>query len=69
MNLKVAMKAMFTLRSQLMRPKDMLGELKHSGTGVVYSFLCEDCDVEYIGETGRAFGTRQDKMNMSERFD
>ena len=28
---KVAMKTMFTLRSQLMRPKDALGELKQSG--------------------------------------
>ena len=56
---KVAMKPMFTLRSQLMRPKDALGELKQSG--VVYSIPCEDCDVEYIGETGRAFGTRQDE--------
>ena len=42
-----------------MRPKDALGELKQSG--VVYSILCEDCDVDYIGETGRAFGTRQDE--------
>ena len=47
------MKPMFTLRSQLMRPKDALGELKQSG--VVYSIPCEDCDVEYICETGRAF--------------
>ena len=49
------MKPVFTLRSQLMRPKDALGELKQSG--VVYSIPCKDCDVEYIGETGRAFGT------------
>ena len=40
------MKPMFTLRSQLMRPKDALGELKQSG--VVYSIPCEDCDVEYM---------------------
>ena len=52
-------KPMFKLRSQLMRPKDALGELKQSG--VVYSIPCKDCDVEYIGETGRAFGTRQDE--------
>ena len=63
---KVAMKPMFTLRSQLMRPKDALGELKQSG--VVYGIPCEDCDVEYIGETGRAFGTRQDEHERAVRL-
>ena len=60
------MKPIFTLRSQLMRPKDALGELKQSG--VVYSIPCEDCDVEYIGETGRAFGTRQDENEQAVRL-
>ena len=63
---KVAMKPMFTLRSQLMRPKDAFGELKQSG--VVYSIPCEDCDVEYIGETGRAFRTRQDEHERAVRL-
>ena len=63
---KVAMKPMFTLRIQLMRPKDALGELKQSG--VVYSIPCEDCDVEHIGETGRAFGTRQDEHERAVRL-
>ena len=63
---KVAMKPMFTLRSQLMRPKDALGELKQSG--VVYSVPCEDCDVKYIGETGRAFRTRQDEHERAVRL-
>ena len=49
-----------------MRPKDALGELKQSG--VVYSIPCEDCDVEYIGETGRAFGTRQDEHERAVRL-
>ena len=61
-----AMKPMFTLRRQLMRPKDALGELKQSG--VVYSIPCEDCDVEYIGEKGRAFGTRQDEHERAVRL-
>ena len=60
------MKPMFTLRSQLMRPKDALGELKQSG--VVYSIPCEGCDVECIGETGRAFGTRQDEQERAVRL-
>ena len=37
-------------------------------SGVVYSILCEDCDVEYIGETGRAFGTRQDEHERAVRL-
>ena len=61
----VATKPMFTLRSQLMRPKDALGDLKQSG--VVYSIPCEDCGVEYICETGRAFGTRRDEHERAVR--
>ena len=61
-----ATKPMFTLRSQLMRAKDALGDLKQSG--VVYSITCEDCDVEYIGETGREL-LGHGKMNTSEWFD
>ena len=49
-----------------MRPKDVLGELKQSG--VVYSIPCEDCDVEYIGETGRTFGTQQDEHERAVRL-
>ena len=49
-----------------MRPKDELGELKQSG--VVYSIPCEDCDVEYIGETGRAFGRRQGEHERAVRL-
>ena len=50
------MKPMFTLRSQLMRPKDALGELKQSG--VVYSIPCERDELLGHGN-----------MNTSERFD
>ena len=49
-----------------MRLKHALGELKQSG--VVYSIPCEDCDVEYIGETGRAFGTRQGEHERAVRL-
>ena len=50
-----------------MRPKDALGDLKKSG--VVYSIACEDCDVEYIGETGRAFGTRRGEHERAVRLE
>ena len=60
------MKPMFTLRSQLTRLTVALGELKQSG--VVYSIPCEDCDVDYIGETGRAFGTRQGEHERAVRL-
>ena len=59
------MKPMFTLRSQLMRPKDALGELKQSG--VVYSIPCEGCDVECLVKRDELLG--HGKMNTSERFD
>ena len=37
-------------------------------SGIVYSIPCEDCDVEYIGETGRAFGTRQGEHERAVRL-
>ena len=63
---KVAMKPMFTLRSQLMRPRDALGKLKQSG--VVYSIPCEDCDVFACFCEVRAFRTRQDEHERAVRL-
>ena len=54
-NFKVAMRPTLTLRNMLMKPKDCIPTLKKSG--VVYRIHCKDCDVQYIGETGRALGT------------
>ena len=50
-----------------MRLKDALGDLKQSD--VVYSIACEDCNVEYISETGRAFGTWQDEHERAVRWE
>jgi hypothetical protein len=55
-NINVAIRPVSTLRNYLMKPKDKLPHLDQ--TGVVYSIPCQDCDVKYIGETGRALGTR-----------
>ena len=30
-------------------------------TGVVYSIPCNDCEMQYTGQTGRAFLTRKKK--------
>ncbi|BHF71027.1 hypothetical protein SprV_0401408100 [Sparganum proliferum] len=39
-----------------MRPKDPLPVTEQSA--VVYSIPCQDCDVRYVGETGKRLGTR-----------
>jgi len=50
-----------TLRSHLVRPKDVLEPTKQDG--VVYKIPCE-CGKVYIGETGRA---RQDRIKEHDR--
>ena len=45
-----------TLRQQLVNPKDPTDVQQRCGT--VYLLECPHCDASYIGETGRALGTR-----------
>ena len=52
-----------------MKPKDPIPTLKK--TGVVYRVPCKDCDVQYtyIGETGRALGTRRIEHERAVRLE
>jgi len=45
-----------TIRSQLVHPKDPTPPEKKCG--VIYKIECEQCHLDYIGETARTFGTR-----------
>ena len=45
-----------TLRKQLVHPKDKRDY--HNTTQAVYKIPCKNCNLSYIGETGRKFGTR-----------
>ncbi|XP_072025290.1 uncharacterized protein [Amphiura filiformis] len=51
-----AMRPHNTLRNLLVHPKDKIESNKTCE--VVYRVDCKGCDKTYIGETGRAFGTR-----------
>ena len=51
---KVAMKPYWTLRQDLVTPKDKICD-KH---GVVYKINCSECDATYIGQTGRNLSQR-----------
>ena len=57
---------MCTLKKQLVKSKDILPIWKQ--TCVVYCIPFQDCEVEYIGETGRAFGTRRDEHRAAFRL-
>ena len=45
-----------TIRNELVHPKDIRDQL--NTTHVIYEASCRNCDLVYIGETGRKFGTR-----------
>ena len=56
--IEVHFKGSNTIKDLLMAPKDKDTKLQKSG--VIYQYKCQTihCPVEYIGETGRAFGDR-----------
>ncbi|XP_072048491.1 uncharacterized protein [Amphiura filiformis] len=58
-NIATAMKPHCTLRNLLVHPKDK--REPHNSTDVIYSIPCRNCDLSYIGETGRKFGKRLDE--------
>ena len=55
-NVKVAFKPAQKLGDVMLKTKDGIPVEKQ--TGVIYFIPCADCDVHYVGETGRAFQTR-----------
>ena len=65
-NFKVAVKPNSKLADALLKSKDRVEPL--SQTGVVYSIPCGECDVQYIGETGRALKTRMTEHERSVRL-
>ena len=57
--ISTAMKPHCTIRSQLVHPKDKRDT--NSRTGVVYNIPCNNCDLSYIGESGRILQTSTDE--------
>ena len=55
-NVSTAMRPTNTLKSILVHPKDKKDITEISDA--VYDIPCKTCDMSYIGETGRLFGTR-----------
>jgi hypothetical protein len=58
-NISTAMKPHNTLKSQLVHPKDKRDS--HNTTHAIYDIPCMNCNLSYVGETGRKFGTRLDE--------
>ena len=56
-NIKCCMRPDVTLKRILSHPKDRIETEKR--VGVVYSIPCGECNVRYVGETGRALKTRK----------
>jgi len=52
----VSVRPVWTLRSLLVHPKDK--QEKEEVTDCVYKIPCSNCEMTYIGETGRKFGSR-----------
>ena len=63
--LKVVQKPTRRLGDVISKIKDEVVDGKE--TGVVYSIPCKDCDVQYIGQTGRVFLTRKKEHISSVR--
>ena len=54
--MRAVFKSNGTLRQQLTKVKSPVPEMRKKD--VVYTISCQDCDSQYIGETGRALGRR-----------
>ncbi len=55
-NIDAAIKPHNTLRRELVHPKDKRDPL--TITHAIYETPCKNCNLVYVGETGRKFGTR-----------
>ena len=53
------MKPHNTLRKELVHPKDKRDPLNI--THAIYETPCNNCNLVYVGETGRKFGTRMEE--------
>ncbi len=56
-DISTAMKPYTTIRRLLVHPKDK--RTLEETAGLVYKIPCADCDMVYIGETGRQFSVRK----------
>ena len=64
-NLVVAEKPVVRLKNILRKVKDNVPTEKQ--TGIVYTIPCSNCDIQYIGETGRSLQTRRCEHKRSVR--
>ena len=55
-NVESAMRPHQTLKKLLVHPKDKRDKLKTGNC--IYEIGCQNCDLTYVGETSRLFGTR-----------
>ena len=65
-NFVVAEKPVVRLKNILTKIKDKVPTKKH--TVIVYTIPCSNCDIKYIGETGRSLQTRRCEHKRSVRY-
>ena len=56
LDIRVAFRPFWTLRQELVHPKDPVPELRRKG--VVYAIPCDQCPRCYVGQTGRSLEQR-----------
>ena len=56
-NINLCLKPGQTIRQALVSPKDPIPDQQKQG--VIYSIRCDDCDLEYVGQTGQSLKDRK----------